>query len=265
MLSKEHLERFRQTLLERLDAAENQLEKNENFGLNRAMAKESLGELSNVDNHPADQGSEWFERGKDLALKQHVEKEIRDIQRALEAIREGWYGWCEVCRQMIPLERLEAIPTTTTCVKHARQHVSESRPVEESVMREAFGRYDDDPRDEREDATFYDTEDAWQDVARYNELVGVNEEDIEADEARGYVEEMEGFLVTDLYGEERGVVDSNLRAEYQNMLDEEGVISVLGNPGPEDYTLWEGYVDVEEERARLKKEARSRKPTGGVG
>ncbi len=264
MLSKEQLERFREILLKRLDAATKQLERNENFGLNHAMAKESLGELSNVDNHPADQGSEWYERGKDLALKQHVEKEIQDIQRALEAIREGGYGRCEVCHQAIPLERLVVMPTTTTCIEHAQQHVSESRPVEETVMREEFGRFDDDPRDDREDTTFYDAEDAWQDVARYNELVGVNEEDIEADESRGYVEEIEGFLVTDLYGEERGIVDSNLRAEYQQMLDDEGVVSILGNPGPEDYTLWEGYVDVGEERARLKREARSYKPSEGV-
>src|SRR5699024_9723026 len=56
------------------------------------FAQESLGELSNYDNHPADTGTELFERGKDIALHQHREKELEDINEALHAIEEGTYG-----------------------------------------------------------------------------------------------------------------------------------------------------------------------------
>jgi len=251
VLSEAQLARLKSMVVQRLKEARRQLEQNEHFGLRQAMAKDSLGELSNVDNHPADQGSEWFERGKDLALAEHLQREIADLERALQAMEEGRYGRCVVCRRPIPMERLEAMPTAMTCVEHAPAAVSESRPVEEQIMRPLSGR----DGDEREDA--------WQDVARYNELVGVDEEAIEADEVRGYVEEIEGFLSTDMHGRKRGYVDNRLRVEYQQRLDEAGVMSILGNPRANDFTIWEGYVDVEEERARLRRERQSHRPPGG--
>jgi RNA polymerase-binding transcription factor DksA len=41
---------------------------------------------------------------------------LRDIDYALSRFDAGTYGSCEVCSAAIPLERLEAIPHTTTCV-----------------------------------------------------------------------------------------------------------------------------------------------------
>lgn len=64
--------------------------------LRRSM-EDSTGELSNYDNHPGDQGTELYEREKDLALTEHDRDEIRDIERALSAIEAGEYGKCEVC------------------------------------------------------------------------------------------------------------------------------------------------------------------------
>jgi len=42
--------------------------------------------------------------------------ELRTIDRALTLIEEGDYGTCEDCEEPIPLERLEVLPTATTCV-----------------------------------------------------------------------------------------------------------------------------------------------------
>jgi DnaK suppressor protein len=42
-----------------------------------------------------------------------IEEEAR---RALRAIEDGTYGWCVGCERPIPFERLEAIPTTDSCV-----------------------------------------------------------------------------------------------------------------------------------------------------
>lgn len=249
MLSDEQLARLQAALSRRLAEARRQMAKNDQFGLRQAMAKDSLGELSNVDNHPADQGSEWFERGKDVALKEHLAREIAGLENALQAIKEGRYGRCEVCGQPIPLERLEAMPTATTCVEHAPAVVPDARPAEERLMRERSLRYDD--------PSFYDKEDAWQEVARYNERDGVYEEASEDDEGSGFAEEIEAFLATDLRGRARMYVDNDVLTDYKRRLDEAGVMSILGNPRPDDFTLWEGYVDVEQERMRLKKEARS--------
>lgn len=263
LLTTEQLDRLKAELSRRLEEARRQMEQNDQFGLRQAMAQDSLGELSNVDNHPADQGSEWFERGKDLALRAHLEREMDDLERALQAIEDGQYGRCVVCGRPIPPERLEAMPTAMTCVEHAPTTVSESRPVEERVIRVTSARYDDEPGGNETEATFYDKEDAWQDVARYNELVGVHEEAIESDERRGYAEEIEGFLATDLYGKSHTYVDNHVLSDYQRRLDEAGVMSILGNPRADDFTLWEGYVDVEQERRRLKQDARSDFPPEG--
>jgi RNA polymerase-binding transcription factor DksA len=51
------------------------------------------------------------------------EKELKDIQainRALARMALGEYGSCEVCGKEIEVERLEAIPWTSVCSKHAR-------------------------------------------------------------------------------------------------------------------------------------------------
>ena len=53
-------------------------------------------------------------------LDEREQKEIQAINRALERMDLGEYGACEVCGKEIEVERLEAIPYTTVCSKHAR-------------------------------------------------------------------------------------------------------------------------------------------------
>lgn len=97
--------------------------------------RESTGELSSVDNHPADIGTETFERGRDQAIDNTLEAELNQIDSALDRIEEGTYGSCEVCGNPIPYERLEALPYTPYCIDHASdQKLSDDRPVEEDVM-----------------------------------------------------------------------------------------------------------------------------------
>ena len=47
-------------------------------------------------------------------------REIEAIDEALERIKRGGYGFCEVCGKPIAARRLEAIPWTTVCSEHAR-------------------------------------------------------------------------------------------------------------------------------------------------
>ena len=81
--------------------------------------RDSLGELSSYDNHPADMGTALFDREKDLALHEHAESELGKVNDALEAMAEGTYGKCQVCNDDIPFERLKVVPYTTLCVEHA--------------------------------------------------------------------------------------------------------------------------------------------------
>lgn len=97
--------------------------------------KFSTGELTSVDNHPADTGTETFERSRDLAINQSLAEELSEIEAALQRMKDGTYGICTVSKENIPFERLEAIPYTAYAVEYSpgRDHGNE-RPVEEQVM-----------------------------------------------------------------------------------------------------------------------------------
>ena len=45
--------------------------------------------LSAYDNHPADMGTELYEREKDFALEEHADSELNKVNAALQAMEEG--------------------------------------------------------------------------------------------------------------------------------------------------------------------------------
>jgi YteA family regulatory protein len=136
-------------------------------GLGESMDT-SFGELSTIDNHPADVGTELFERSKDFSLKEQARIVTQAIDHALEAMEQGNYGKCQVCGQKIAEERLEAVPYTTICFdcKAAEEstYQRQDRPVEEEVLKHPFGRTFNDATD----MNVYDGADTWEDVARHS-------------------------------------------------------------------------------------------------
>ena len=48
-------------------------------------------------------------------------RELASIENALERMKEGTYGQCEVCSCRIPLARLEALPYATMCIGCQRE------------------------------------------------------------------------------------------------------------------------------------------------
>ena len=75
---------------------------------------EQVSELADYDQHPADTGSETFEREKDLSILEQLESDLAEIQAALRRVDEGTYGVDEVTGEPITPERLDAIPTART-------------------------------------------------------------------------------------------------------------------------------------------------------
>ena len=82
---------------------------------------EELSELSNYDQHPADTGTETFEREKDLSILDSLEAELGELEAALQRVVEGTYGIDEVTGEPIAPERLEAVPTARTNVDTERR------------------------------------------------------------------------------------------------------------------------------------------------
>ncbi|GBF33608.1 DnaK suppressor protein [Desulfocucumis palustris] len=198
MLTSEEINNYKRRLLEERKRIEGRIESYEDGGLREAMSA-SIGELSLYDNHPGDVGSEVFERAKDFALREDAAELLGDIDDALERIDRGDYGSCEICNGEISRDRLDALPYTTLCLdckrKSEEMPQSRIRPVEEKVLEEIYEHGLDKKKN------FYDWEDSWQDVARWNEHAPFAEsgsyygDNDLATEDRGAVEDVDSIPV----------------------------------------------------------------------
>ncbi len=238
-MNQEQMSQLRSIIYEEKKGLEDMLQENDHFGMEHAGVHESIGELSSYDNHPADYGSEMFERGKDLALNDHEEKHLHELNEALKRMDNATYGVCAKCGKEIPFERLEAMPTAVFCIEHQwDDEVSQRRPVEEQFLYPPFGRTS---FDEKDNETEYDGEDSWQEVARYGtsespsdmeagRTLSYNDMYIESDEPIGYVEALEGFIVTDLdggAGEDYDIVRNDIYKSYLERGEGEGILEYV--------------------------------------
>jgi DnaK suppressor protein len=64
----------------------------------------------------ADTGTKTFEREQEISLANNLLERINQVDRAIDRLGEGNYGWCERCGNPIPVERLAAFPSATLCV-----------------------------------------------------------------------------------------------------------------------------------------------------
>jgi len=142
-MEKWQLERFKQRLLDEREELTGIVDFMEEDSLGISL-KDSTGELSTCDNHPADIGSEVFERSKDFALREQSLIALAAVDQALQRIKDGAYGCCDICGKKIGLERLEAIPSTTRCIQCQEEEEKipdpNIRPVEEEVLTLPFAR-----------------------------------------------------------------------------------------------------------------------------
>lgn len=220
MITEEQKNRCKMILTERQSHLIEQVQ--DHFGLQFAV-KDMTGELSSYDNHPADMGTELFERGKDVALNEHAEKELEQINSALHAIDEGTYGICVECGANISFERLEIVPTTDRCFNHADdQTFTRDHPVETEVFSPNIN-----PDEVTEETQVgYDAEDAWQEVSRYgtsetaSDFYGdrddYNEMYPNSDELIGSTEVVEELLTANIDGSFTGVTPNHYKYEKED-------------------------------------------------
>ena len=100
---RERLERVREGIVDELgDPAEE---------------RTALAETAGADQHPADAGTERFEREKDLSIIAGIDAELVDVQSALKRLESGAFGKCDLCGRPIGEPRLKVRPATRFCVK----------------------------------------------------------------------------------------------------------------------------------------------------
>jgi DnaK suppressor protein len=109
---------------ERLDALRNDFAAD---GLTAESEEASLGELSTLDQHQADVGTETFNRERDLSILENIEAELADVEHAIVRLDDGSYGTCEACGKPIDDARLEALPAARFCVEDQTHAEREAR------------------------------------------------------------------------------------------------------------------------------------------
>jgi DnaK suppressor protein len=102
----------------------------------RQLTKEALGTdrqdgggESKSPTHMAELGSDTFEQDFSLSLAANEQETLTEITAALQRIKDGTFGLCEICtkdgksptQSTIPKPRLRAIPYARTCVDCARR------------------------------------------------------------------------------------------------------------------------------------------------
>lgn len=107
------LDHFRQLLQRERERMLHQIRAN----TDTESESDSLSELSDYDDHPADVATETFEREKERALRDNARETVGRIDAATHKLEQGTYGVCDICGQEIPAGRLEAAPYATLCVK----------------------------------------------------------------------------------------------------------------------------------------------------
>ncbi len=111
MARKDSLIKLRELLVKRRDA------------LRRALA----GDLSLLKSLRDQTGGDVVDAALDAAqdeisskLAEVESRELANIEVALERMRSGSYGLCDVCGGKIPLARLNALPYATNCIECQR-------------------------------------------------------------------------------------------------------------------------------------------------
>lgn len=107
----EKFRRYFKLLLDLRNHVTGQLDQHTEDTLKRS-SKDDAGDLSSYGQHMADAGTDTFDRDFALSLVSNEQEALSEIEAAIQRIRAGTYGVCEISQKPIAKERLLAVPFT---------------------------------------------------------------------------------------------------------------------------------------------------------
>jgi RNA polymerase-binding transcription factor DksA len=81
-----------------------------------SLAKDALEENPTFSMHMADAGTDAYDRDFALGMLSTQQEALDEVEQALDRIRNGSYGTCELTGKPIEHGRLAAIPWTRFCL-----------------------------------------------------------------------------------------------------------------------------------------------------
>ncbi len=114
--SKSKLKKFQEQIVEKMGSVSEEVD----------TLREGIGSATNKQGgvtpdaiyslHMADAGTDSHEQEKNFMLMNRGSDYFKSLEIALERIREGSFGICKICLDLIPEERMMAVPSATKCV-----------------------------------------------------------------------------------------------------------------------------------------------------
>lgn len=120
MSRKDALLRIHKSLVDKRDALRRQLA-NE---LNEAHHSTNNGDL-------LDAALDGTHNEMHSQLAAFESRELQQIDRAIQMIRDGRYGDCEICGERIPVARLKALPYATVCIDCRQKQERSGRSLDD--------------------------------------------------------------------------------------------------------------------------------------
>jgi len=114
--SEAELRRFKAMILEKRKETLEELDTLKESMMDTTTG-EYISESSNYSLH-MEQGTDAMEREKTFLFASRESKFLNQLDDALARIHDKTYGVCKVCGILVPKERLEAVPTATTCAEY---------------------------------------------------------------------------------------------------------------------------------------------------
>ena len=223
-MKENELQYLSDKLQEKMKMQEDTYTQHKELGLTKSL-RESTSELSTYDNHPADLGSETYELGRQLALDRHQDKQMKEVQTALERVAKGTYGYCETCGDSIAFERLDTIPETRVCLE-CEEEKTDFHPSVNNKELEIF-----DGADSLQNTQKYGSSSGPQDVSD-DDVLDYGDTWYENHETPGYMDDIQNVSNED-YQEQLPDFHGNSYDGYVDP-DRETKISYFGEDESED-------------------------------
>jgi len=126
-------------------------------------------DLSSYDQHPADAGTETYERSKDTGFLLSAERQLEQVVEAKKRLASGSFGRCASCGHPIDPERLYALPYAENCrpCQDEEEEVSRAGRPQGVVYQSHAREHILTPFADDEEEVTADWEEAWRQLAEY--------------------------------------------------------------------------------------------------
>ena len=115
--SKSKLAKFKKSIETKLNEVAHELDDiKDNLDTN-TRGTASLSQDSVYSVHMADAGTDSYEREKGFHFMNRETDYYKFLIKALERIKDGSFGVCNICEELIPEERMMEVPNATKCVQ----------------------------------------------------------------------------------------------------------------------------------------------------